>query len=141
MQLRKNKRSRESIWIRYLVRSLPLTMKGDDRGENQRFQNWVTLVRLKYKKPCKNLSVLASRRSVLFKSLPNNASLKELYFQACVFGTVKDILITPSEDRPNSSRFFRIEYCRKSYAVGLRSILASSFSLLSLAPALCKNKK
>jgi hypothetical protein len=104
-------------------------MKGDDRGENQRFQNWVTLVKLKYKKPCKNLSVLASRSCVLFKSLPNNASLKELYFQACVFGTVKDILITPPEDRPNSSRFFRIEYSRNLMLIGLRSILPSSFSL------------
>ena len=111
-------------------------MKGDDRGENQRFQNWVTLVKLKYKKPCKNLSVLASRSCVLFKSLPNNASLKELYFQACVFGTVKDILITPPEDRPNSSRFFRIEYSRNLMLIGLRSILPSSFSLFLESAAL-----
>ena len=66
-----------------LVRSLSLRME-DDLVKNKRFQVWVTLARRRDKKPCVNLSVLASTRCVLLHSLPNNTSLKELYFQACV---------------------------------------------------------
>jgi hypothetical protein len=86
----------------------------DDSIKDTRFKVWLTLVRHKFKRPCVNLSNKASKRCVLVRSIPNNTSLKELYFKACVFGPVRDIVIKPPEERRNSSRFVRIEFFRKS---------------------------
>jgi hypothetical protein len=70
-------------------------------------------IRQKYKKPSPNLSVLASKRSLLIRHLPNNITLREVYLQDYVFGRVRDMVITPVEQRPNSSRFLRIEFFQK----------------------------
>ncbi len=83
---------------------------------SNRFQSWVSTVRQKYRKPSPDLSVLASRRCVLIFSLPNNRSLEEVYLQAYVFGPVRDIVITPPEERQNSSRFVRVEFFGKQYS-------------------------
>ena len=86
------------------------------RLRSDRFQTWVSSIRHKFKKPSPNLSVLASRRCLLIRHLPNNVSLREVYLQAYFFGTVRDIVITPVEERQNSSRFVRIEFFRKEYS-------------------------
>jgi hypothetical protein len=48
-----------------------------------RFQTWVLSNRQKYRKPSPNLSVLASKRCLLIRHLPNNVTLREVYLQAC----------------------------------------------------------
>ena len=89
-----------------------LTMEGRLRTDH--FKNWVSGNRQRYRKPSPNLSVLASKRCVLIRHLPNNITLREVFLQGYIFGRVKDMLITPVEERPNSSRFLRVEFFRKN---------------------------
>lgn len=89
-----------------------LTMEGRLRTDH--FKNWVSGNQQRYRKPSPNLSVLASKRCVLIRHLPNNITLREVFLQGYIFGRVKDMLITPVEERPNSSRFLRVEFFRKN---------------------------
>ena len=89
-----------------------LTMEGRLRTDH--FKNWVSGNQQRYRKPSPNLSVFASKRCVLIRHLPNNIILREVFLQGYIFGRVKDMLITPVEERPNSSRFLRVEFFRKN---------------------------
>jgi hypothetical protein len=48
-------------------------------------------------------TIRAVKRCFLIRIIPNSVGLKDLYFQACVFGLVRDLLKTKPKDRPNSS--------------------------------------
>ena len=110
------------------VAGLTATMEG--RLRTDRFKNWVLGIRKKYRKPSPNLSVFASKRSLLIRHLPNNITLREVFLQDYIFGRVRDLLITPVEQRPNSSRFPRIEFFRKENCEQFEKILIIFSSLL-----------
>jgi hypothetical protein len=57
----------------------------------------------KFKKPIVVFTIRAVKRCFLIRFIPNSVGLKDLYFQACVFGLVRDLLKTKPKDRPNSS--------------------------------------
>ena len=64
---------------------------------------WRKSARKKLKKPIVIFTIRAVKRCFLIRIIPNSVGLKDLYFQACVFGLVRDLLKTKPKDRPNSS--------------------------------------